>query len=67
MLIVLRETGINWIYVGSYLGPLAALCALIGLLNWRAALPWLLAGEAFFWLALGAGASPSLWNLLRRL
>jgi len=66
-ILILKGNWINWINCGAYVGPVALLLALVGLLaGWRRT--WVLgAGLAFFlWLVLGAWARPSLWLLLHR-
>ncbi|MFO0985415.1 MAG: hypothetical protein U1E76_27400 [Planctomycetota bacterium] len=63
-----EDTWIYWINCGSYIGPIAFLLALVGLLarprhTWQLAIPLVV----FAWLALGSGVRLSLWNLLHLL
>lgn len=65
-----EEVGDQWGFweYGAYIGPLAALLALLGAVRYpRRAAPWVVACLVFLALATGHSASYSLWDLLHRL
>ena len=56
-----------WEY-GAYIGPIAALLAIVGIASsWRRALPWALAAAALFALAMGTSGLHYPWILLHKL
>ncbi|RMG06633.1 MAG: hypothetical protein D6731_25410 [Planctomycetota bacterium] len=67
------ETAVDWVYVGSYVGPLGAALAAAGLLlllrggRRRDFLVLVVAAGVFLWLSFGPNLRPSGWRVLHAL